>query len=100
MDSCYTKVGYVILSQKGGKDENGMSPSEKVTEWYYENIIQEFIQVVREQDPSSGWTRGQKVAEEFRAVTKLDSEKGMMKNKNHKKQRRNYEKKQKNLALF
>jgi len=38
------------------------------------------------------------VAEEFRAVTKLDSEKGMM--KNHKKQRRNYEKKQKNLASF
>ncbi len=49
-----------------------MSPSEKMTEWYYENIIQEFIQVVREQNPPSGWTRGKKVTEEFRVVTKLD----------------------------
>jgi len=34
-------LGYVVLSCKGLKDENGVSPSEQVTRWYYETIVQD-----------------------------------------------------------
>jgi hypothetical protein len=53
----------------------------KVTEWYYENIIQE----LRERYPSAMRKRGNAVPEDFRAVTKLDSERVTM--KIHKKSR-------------
>ena len=51
----------VILSRKGGKDENGVSPSELVTEWYYKNIVQEFVIHIRETDDAAKWTRGSEV---------------------------------------
>ena len=72
-------VGYVILSRKGGKKENeGISPCELVTEWYYESIVQKFIIDVRESDDAAKWTRGSEVPISFRATTKLDGEKSMM----------------------
>eukprot|EP00979_Chaetoceros_neogracilis_P001726 scaffold305_cov267-Chaetoceros_neogracile.AAC.43 len=72
-------VGYVILSCKGGKKENGgISPNELVTEWFYERIVQKFIIDVRESDDAAKWTRGSEVPINFRATTKLDGEKSMM----------------------
>ncbi len=70
--------GVVILSRKGGRDENGNSPSELVTEWYYCNILQKFIIGVREKDKNAKWTEGAEVPLEFRATTLVDSEQSMM----------------------
>jgi hypothetical protein len=72
-------LGYVVLSRKGGKDENGVSPSEQVTRWYYETIVQDgFISETREGDEEAMWTTGQDVDQNFQAVTKLDGEVSMI----------------------
>ena len=71
-------VGYVILSRKGGKDANGLSPSELVTEWFYKHVLQRFIINEREGDKSAKWTEGAEVPIEFRATTMVDSEQSMM----------------------
>ena len=79
VDPSSNQVGYVILSRKGGKSENdGVSPSELVTEWYYTNIVQKFIVDIRESDTSAKWTQGSSVSHNFRSTTKLDGEKSMM----------------------
>jgi hypothetical protein len=76
------RVGYIVFSRKGGKGDDGVSPSEKVTEWFYTKIIQDqFIPEIRKQDPnltSNSWEEGMDVPIEFCAVTKVDSEIGMM----------------------
>mmetsp|Transcript_8498 Transcript_8498/g.12723 ORF Transcript_8498/g.12723 Transcript_8498/m.12723 type:complete len:80 (-) Transcript_8498:1417-1656(-) len=70
-DPSSDKVGYVIFSRKGGKNENdGVSPSELVTEWYYVNIVQKFVVDIRESDKSAKWTKGSSVSHNFRATTK------------------------------
>ena len=79
IDLSCKKVGYIIFSRKGGIDANGKSPSELVTAWYYKNIVHKFVADIRENDHIAKWKRGSHVDLDFRAVTKLDSDKSMMK---------------------
>jgi hypothetical protein len=70
-------VGYIVFSRKGGKKgDDGVSPSEKVTEWFYTETVQDqFVPEIRKQDPnlkSSSWEKGMDVPIEFYSVTKVD----------------------------
>eukprot|EP00979_Chaetoceros_neogracilis_P014801 scaffold4900_cov123-Chaetoceros_neogracile.AAC.1 len=71
--------GIVILSWKGTKAQNnGISASQNVTEYFYKERLHEFITAIRENDPASKWTPGAPVPEGFESVTYLDSEQSMM----------------------
>jgi hypothetical protein len=75
------RYGFLVFTRKGKRNENGVSPSELVTEWFYRRIIQErFIPEIRKNDPNIFcWSKEMDVPSEFCAITKVDSEQFMMK---------------------
>jgi hypothetical protein len=77
------RYGFLVFTRKGKKGENGVSPpsEQEVTEWFYRRIVQErFIPEIRKNDPNIFcWSKEMGVPSEFRAIAKVDSEKGMMK---------------------
>ena len=66
---------FVVFLRGNGRDEfTEETVSAQYAQWYHENVVRPFIEVLRKTDPTFHWEPGAEVPPEYRTVLSYDGE--------------------------